>query len=172
MQKWKNQLIFLGCVLVVTGCGKDNNSSIEASSSPRISALEVSKPKFDRTNSIAGIDADNNGVRDDIDAYINTQYQVASQKNAALQMARVIQKELLVSKTDESAIKLVLLAEDRAVNCIYLKFDRNGPLKPAAVVGNIEYLTSNTKERKLAYLAFSKAADGTTSSIPDGDTCD
>ena len=169
MQKWKSQLTWLVCAFVLTACGGSNSSSDQ-----RIAALEASGSitKLDRTNSIAGIDADNNGVRDDIDAYINTQYLVASQKNAALQMARVIQKELLVSKTDEAAIKLVLLAQSRAVRCVYLKFDRKGPLKPAAVVGTIESVTANTKARLSAYLAFSKAADGTTSSIPDGDTCD
>ena len=165
MQKWKNQLVFLGCVLIVTGCGKGNNSSIDAS-------LEASTPKIGSMDSIAGIDTNNNGVRDDVDAFINTEYLVASQKAAALQLARVIQRELMVSKTDEAAIKLVSLAQSRAVKCIYLKFDSNSPIKPAAVVGNIEYLTANTKERKSAYLSFSKAVDGTTSTIPDGDTCD
>lgn len=127
---------------------------------------------LDRTNGIAGVDADKNGVRDDVDAYISTRYSAAPQKAAALQVARTIQKELLVSKTDKPAIKLLTLAEDRAVNCVYSKFDRNSSIKPGAVVQDIESVTTNTEERLLAYLAFSKAADGTTGTIPEGDTCE
>ena len=181
MKKWKSGLICLGCILVLTACGGGDSSGSPAASSPaasspaqRIAALEVSGsiPRLDRTNSIAGPDADNNGVRDDVDAYISTRYLAAPQKAAALQVARTIQKELLVSKTDKPAIKLLTLAEDRAVNCVYSNFDRNGPIKPAAVVQDIESVTTNTQERLLAYLAFSKAADGTTGTIPEGETCE
>ena len=68
MQKWKNQLVFLGCVLVITGCGKGNNSRMDAS-------FEASTPNIRSMNSISGIDANNNGVRDDVDTYLKTKYQ-------------------------------------------------------------------------------------------------
>ena len=36
----------------------------------------------------------------------------------------------------------------------------------------LEGVTTNTKARLLAYLAYNKALDGTSSSLPVGDTCE
>lgn len=181
---WKNQVLLLGCAVALTACGggSSGSSGATAASPPqqqtpaeRIALLEKSGaiPTLDRTNSIAGPDANTNGVRDDVEAYINAQYPAAAQKAAALQVGRTIQNELLVDKTNQSALKALAIAEDRAVNCVYSKFDGTGSSKkPSVVVGEIESVTTNTKERLLAYLAFSKALNGTTGTIPAGDTCE
>ena len=143
--------MFLGCALALTACGGGGDSS---------------------SSDIAGPDANNNGVRDDVEAYINTRYLVAPQKAAVLQLARSFQKQLLVNKTDKPAVKLSLLAGAYAVHCVYSKFDGNSPFQPSAVVEEIESVTTNTKARLLAYRAFSKAADGTTLTIPERDSCE
>lgn len=158
MKKWKSQLLWLGCALILTACGNVNKSDVPAASS--------------LAQRIAGLDADNNGVRDDIDAYINTRYSDVSQRAAALQTARAIQQDLLVDKTDKPAVKLAALAETRAVHCLFSKFHGPGPLQPSAVSSAIESMTANTKERLSAYLAFSKALNGTTAQLPTEDTCD
>lgn len=37
---------------------------------------------------------------------------------------------------------------------------------------DLEAMTTNTKKRLLAYLAYNKARSGTVSTMPKGDTCD
>ena len=175
-EKFKSQLIFLGCILVLTACDGGSGYSPPSAQSPahRTTALEKGEaiPKFDRTDDLAGPDLNRNGVRDDVDSYINKRYLSAPQRAAALQVARNIQKQLLVSKTDKPALRLVSLALSRAVHCLFSKFEGDAQFNTNVVAQEIESMTANTKARLLAYLAFSKAADGTTSTIPEGDTCD
>lgn len=169
------QSILMGCVTALTACGGGSTSSTPPQTpAQRITALETAGiiPKLDRTNVIAGTDANNNGVRDDVETYVNAKYPAAAQKAAALQVARTIQSQLLVDKADKTAMAALAIAEERAVNCVYSKFDGSGTSKPGVVIDELEAVTANTKERLVAYLAFSKAMDGSTGTIPEGDTCE
>lgn len=70
----------------------------------QIKALEDSGklPKLDRSTSIAGLDVNNNGIRDDIDAWIAALPITGVQKKAAEQSAKVRQAELLVDLTNKA----------------------------------------------------------------------
>lgn len=120
-----------------------------------------------------GPDINNNGIRDDIETYIATNYTSTTQRTAAEQFARVMQAAMLVDKADIAAAKAIALQGSKAVNCIYSRFDGNaGSKQPSAVVEELKSVSTNTKARLLAYLAYSKALDGTAGSIPEGDTCE
>ncbi len=141
----------------------------------RIQSLEDqgALPKLERSTDVQGPDINNNSIRDDIETYIATNYTSTTQRTAAEQFARVMQAAMLVDKADIAAAKAIALQGSKAVNCIYSRFDGNaGSKQPAAVVEELKSVSTNTKARLLAYLAYSKALDGTAGSIPEGDTCE
>lgn len=169
-----------GLFFVLSACsGGDASNSAPPTSTAitpaaNLQALQVAGdiPTLDRSASISGSDANNNGVRDDVDAFITRSYPAPGQQAAALQYAKGIQLAITIDKSNSQAVKSVDQKESRAIKCIFSRFRGANDIHPSAVVSEIEAITSNTKDRLKAYLAYSKAMDGTTSAIPDGDTCE
>ena len=147
------------------------NSSLPVT--PLSSKDEKAIPYLDRTPTLSGVDANANGVRDDIDKYIASKYTIPAQAKAATQLARSMQSSILVDKTDASAVKAVALSIDRSVNCLHDRFtNTSGELAASAVLHILQSLTANTKTRLIAYLQFSSAMNGTVGTLPEGDTCE
>lgn len=145
--------------------------------SSRIAALERTGaiPVLERTQTLAGVDANGNQVRDDVEAYVTTKYAgaTAEQRAAVLQAARAMQAALLIDPSDNAAAKAANRKIVYAVHCIYARFDGTGGSTPAArVAQEIESLVTNTKPRLMAYLALNKALDGTSWAMPEGDSCE
>lgn len=167
--------IALAISLMIMGCNdsSDSNSTTELSPEEQIQKLEQSGelPKLDRSTDIAGPDLNDNGIRDDIEAYLELRY-TGDQLNASLQAAKSAQNMLLVDKTDDIAVKETIIALSRAQNCLFLSFSgEDGATQGASVSEEIEAITTNTKERLLEYMAFAEALDGKTWTLPTGDTC-
>lgn len=163
---------------VLTGCAGENDISLvlgtEKAPKERLAALASSDamPKLNHGDTIAGTDANENGVRDDVEEFITSNYISSIQRAAVMQTAKAMQKALTVDKTDLSAVKLVDREISSGINCIYSAFNgANDSKQPAQVIQEIESITANTKQRLLAYLQFNKALDGTTTALPEGDTC-
>ena len=85
------QLSALILLASLAACGGGGVASSGAALTPQeqIAQLEASGslPSLDRTDSISGIDANANGVRDDIEQYIEKKYAEPSQRAAAMQTA-------------------------------------------------------------------------------------
>jgi hypothetical protein len=156
-------------VFILIGCGSD--SSVSSSSGSSNNKLPTN---LDRTDSLTGIDENQNGIRDDIEKYIVENYPDEGQKKALFQFARTMQESLLVDVSDMIAVKKVDIRDTRALHCIFLKFKSKdvSDQNPSIAWKKIRSLTTNTKIRLKAYLAFNKALDGTASSLPEGDTCE
>ncbi|MDR1460230.1 MAG: hypothetical protein LBI78_01095 [Campylobacteraceae bacterium] len=151
-------------VFLLTGCGSDNASD-------KTSKGEL--PKLDRSSDIAGPDENQNGIRDDIEAYIVENYPDEKHKKALFQYAKVKQASLLVDAADRLAAKKIGTQNSRALHCIFLRFDtKKGTENPDIVSDKIFSMTTNTKARLKAYLAYNKALDGTAWTLPEGDTCE
>ncbi len=175
-------LLTVTLLAALAGCGGGGGGSTDSSpTTPRtakesLQALETAGdiPALERSASVAGTDANADGVRDDVEAYIRTQYASASapQRTAALQYARGMQAALLVDPADGTAVKAVKRQLSRANHCLYARFDSSSAVQPAAVGAQLRAVTTNTKARLLAYLAYSKALDGTSWAMPEGDTCE
>ena len=121
---------------------------------------------------LGGIDANTNGVRDDIERHIEKKYTVPAQRKAAMQTARALQQTLLVNTNDVQALDSVSQMGMHAANCRGLIFPGLEGLKEVSHMSDeIEALTTNTKERRRAYLAYNKAVSGTVSQLPKGNTC-
>jgi hypothetical protein len=164
---------------IIVGCGGWDSSGTTANTAKtpkeQIMALEASGeiPKLERGNALVGADINANGVRDDVEAIINSSYPSSIQRAAAMQTAKAMQNALTVDKADSLAVKAADREISRGINCVYSNFDgANGSKQPAQVVQELEAITTNTKQRLLAYLQFNKALDGTSSALPEGDTCE
>lgn len=164
-------------VSVLSGCGGGSSNGTDTAKTPKeqVAALESSGaiPHLERGIELTGMDTNANGIRDDIDSIITSKYTLSTQRDAAMQTAKAMQNALTVDKTDIAAVKVIDREISKAINCIYSTFDGEvGLNQPARVVQELESITANTKQRLLAYLQFNKALDGTSSALPEGDTCE
>jgi|GEM_PF-1364994 len=125
--------------------------------------------KLDRASTLTGIDANNNGIRDDIEAYIDNNY-IPEIRPAVRQFAKSMQKTLLVPPGDREAAREVSDEESRGLICISLmneKLERLGKTEDDysygyKIMDDIESITTNTEKRLRAYLNYAKLLDGTT----------
>ena len=138
----------------------------------QITALERSGayPALDRSTDIGGPDANKNGVRDDIEAWINSLKVNDAQRKALMQEARALQKSLVVDLTSKSALQLSgdqLMAAGR---CGSIQFSEYTDFSKLA--GKIEAMTANTRERVDRYLQYNAASSGSVDKLPNGNTCE
>ncbi|CAH6886412.1 hypothetical protein VCHA50P415_30231 [Vibrio chagasii] len=144
-----------------------------ASGSEEELELPETLPNLEREPTLVGVDNDDNGIRDDIERYIDNNYLELDQKQAVEQYVKALQQTLIIDLTDINAVKSANRKLSEADHCIYSRFDgSNNSKQPAQVSQELESITTNTKERLLAYLAFARALNGTSWSIPKGDTCE
>lgn len=163
--------------MTLTGCGDGGDTRSAASAlTPQeaMARLEASGeiPVLERGASLGGIDDNHNGVRDDIERYIESRYAVSAERDAAMQLAGALQQMLLVDKSDAIAMQATLDASTRAMDCIFDTFVQpDGFLRGSQLSTELEAITSNTKERLKAYLAFNRAASGSVSGSFKGQGC-
>ena len=165
-------------LVLMTGCGGGGDAGHAASArtpQEEVTRLESSGdlPMLERGPTLGGIDANSNGVRDDIERHIEKKYTEPAQRKAAMQMARALQQMLMVNKGDMVALDAVSEEGSRAIVCAKSAFSHPGGLiERSRMSAELESMTTNTKARLLAYLAYNKARSGTASTMPQGDTCD
>lgn len=128
----------------------------------------------DRSEDLAGSDADGNGIRDDIDHLIASQFSARPDiRAAAEQKARALRQMLLATTREEALAAGRQIA--RASSCVYriLPFEQPGavPVRDA-MSREIESLTANTRTRLRQYLAANRLAGGGYFSQPPEPVCD
>jgi hypothetical protein len=138
----------------------------------QIAALERSGayPTLDRSADIAGPDANNNGVRDDIEAWIGSQPLNDAQKKALMQDARATQRTLLVDLTDKAALQKAGEGFGASFNCGMTQFAEYSDFSKLA--GKIEAMTANTRQRAERYMKYNAARSGSSTTSPNGNTCE
>ncbi len=162
-------------VVALAGCGPGPGAHVALGEAiPNAAAPSQghgSVPTLDTSTDIAGPDADRNGVRDDIDAWIAAQPVVPAQKSALVQTARALQAKLLVDPGDRAALQRVGEMGAAAVNCRSIVF--KPAWEPVATYGRrIEAMTANTRERARRYMDYIRARSGSATELPSGNTCD
>jgi hypothetical protein len=163
-------------VFLLTGCGGDSKSSDDKTLKEQIAALEDEGklPKLDRSADIAGPDENQNGIRDDIEAYIIQHYPDELQKKALFQYAKTTRNKLLVDTSDMIAVKKANIEGGKSLHCVFLRFKSRdtSDQNPSIASNKVFAITTNTKARLQAYLKFNHALDGTSWKLPEGDTCE
>jgi hypothetical protein len=151
------------------GTGPGTSTVAELSLKEQITKLEDSGalPKLDRSTSIAGPDVNNDGVRDDIEAYIAALQLTEVQKKAAMQKAKSLQMTLTVDLTDKVAVQKVGDALAASTNCLGASIADFSSMSE-----KIEGMTANTKERAKQYIKFNAASSGSVTSSPPNNFCE
>ncbi|RZI43935.1 hypothetical protein EGT07_00425 [Herbaspirillum sp. HC18] len=165
------------CALVACSGGGSSNTSTSTHAGGTSSSTAANSRIIDNedlTPGLKGIDADNNGIRDDIDRLIAKKYAATpAMKKAAQQEARALQKNMEATTRKEA-----LAAGDeimRAGACVDKVFphatsqDEKFWLQMSK---EIEALTANTKERFTAYWKAESLKSGAVFSQPDEPVCD
>lgn len=116
-------------------------------------------PKKDKSDSLLGVDKNNNGVRDDVDQYIHNRMQSPEQIQSALMLARAIQEPLLIFNTSTSKEEVITRRNARSED-IERVLDQTStviyPLEHYKLFRTIQGLTYNTSLRRKANYAFSQ----------------
>lgn len=149
-------------------------TSSSTSLEQRLAELEAQGklPVLDRSNNLTGPDTNGDGIRDDIEAYINSRPITDVQKRAERQFAKALQAKLTVDLRDATALTVTSDASTRAINCLYDSFKLDNPTPPGEAFYDILKFTYNTKSRMTAYLRYNDTQNGSTSTIPEGNTCE
>ena len=169
-------------VLLLGGCGGGKTPKTPEPPPPppptpqeKVSQLEASGtlPRLDRGPTLAGMDANGDGVRDDIASHIFRKYTDPAQRKAAMQAARALQSPLLVDKGKVAAMEAAMQATAKAVDCIFDTVgDGDGFAFGTEISDEIVAMTTNTKDRLKSYLAFNKAASGSVTGSFKGRGCE
>lgn len=132
-------------------------------------ALAMGLPSLDRSASILGPDANANGIRDDIEAWIAARNdRTAEQKAAMMWYAKSLQAEMAAPRTPEAALGAVI-AKTRAAECLSTRFSSFDDYVNTAQL--IRDYTRNTPERVREFMALDRLLGGQSWSLPNGDTC-
>lgn len=185
--------VILAMFLAACGGGRTSSPSAPAATEPaprpsepsmkdQIDELEQQGvlPELDRSTDIAGPDADGNGIRDDIDAYIAALPVSEPVKRAARQVARVQQKSLLLDLKDKPVLMALSDASMESTACmsstilngVSPELESRMLREGHAIIFKIEAITANTPERAERYLAYMGALHGTTTTYPTGKVCE
>lgn len=168
----------LSLSLAACGGGDDSGDSGGGKTPPEdntpaasIEALERdgSLPALDRSASLAGVDADGNGVRDDIQAWVAQLPASDSQQQALLQLAAANQQALLVDVADEPALRQVVARQMAGVKCVVRR--EADVLNGQNIVTGMRDRTANTEVRARAYMRYMEAVNGYVMKSPDGNGC-
>lgn len=108
-------------------------------------------PGNDGKATLAGIDSDNDGVRDDIERYIWLTYPHSQKTRLALTSDAIAMQAALLSRGDPALASGASDALGRAAYCLWYIYD--GPAS-FPVSNNVEALYLNTSERSRAYKAY------------------
>lgn len=171
-------LLYLPLVLAITACSSDDSANSDTSADePATTVQELENsgavPKLARSADLGGTDADNNGIRDDVDDYISDQFSESSQISAANQAARANQAVLGTDLLTPTAVRQTSQKISRATACLYEVFGASASgVEPAEISRDLEAITFNTASRLEKYMEFNKALDGASWSLPEGSSCE
>lgn len=126
----------------------------------------------DKTNTVLGKDLNKDGIRDDVENYINKTYSKTNQNQAAKQLARSIQRYLTVNTKNREQAKLASQYNMRAITCAYDYFPMGDTPKGTNLASDIYVITVNTYQRSYAMDLMDNALDGSVTTLPEKDYCD
>jgi hypothetical protein len=125
-------------------------------------------PPLDESPGFMEPDTNGNGVRDDIEAWINSLPHSAEQKTALMQFAAAQQKTLSSTGSVAEAQAANVVAR-KATGCLRKRFTLD---ETASVAGRIESYTANTLERAMSYTKHIDLLHNTGFALERGDTCE
>ncbi|CAH7209524.1 Chromosome partitioning protein ParA [Vibrio chagasii] len=189
----KNGLVCTLAVMLIVGCKESNEPNAAVVEQPSvISHIEKTpelvaelkaqetiddqlrllyerfEPMLDRSDSLTGTDANNDGIRDDIEAFIDALEVPEPVRKALKQNAHYTQENLyhdFSQNTDANIKKALDISSqyDKVLACEeFVGIDIDDGINTS---NTITALTYNTKARTMAYLAYNHLQDGSVSTL-------
>ncbi len=127
---------------------------------------------LDYSGSIAGTDANNDGLRDDVADFIQTLPDSAVQKNALRQVSTAIRAAMLLGSTGDRKTKGLREASwniGRATKCLWQRYGGGSTANNHLKL--IRQATANTQRRFDSYMKFSALTSGYALPSPQGKVC-
>ena len=145
---------------VVSGRGSSAPVKTEPKRIAVIDVYPLADPGEAGKATLSGIDADNNGVRDDIQIYAGEKYPASRVARAALQQAAIVYQEALETVSDllSSEEKIAAIASEqlKAADCLSYVLGDDAGAENAALIGHV----LNTPGRNAASVEFNKFFGG------------
>ena len=126
-------------------------------------------PVLDTSSTIAGVDENDDGLRDDVANYIQSLTITTSQKEELVNAAKNIQAALLVDTTNDLLVSAIGEQSALSAVCIALSFDK--AIDAHRYLAKLEALMANTPARVIQYDAYNAARHGSVTRLPDFSAC-
>ncbi|CAH6984693.1 Chromosome partitioning protein ParA [Vibrio chagasii] len=187
----KNGLVCTLAVMLIAGCKESNEPNATAVEQPSVISHIEKTPELiaelkaqptiddqlrllyerfesmlDRSDSLTGVDENKDGIRDDIEAFIDALEVTEPVRKALKQNAHYTQENLyhdFSQKTDANIKKALYISDkyDKVIACKeFVGIDVDDRINTS---NTITALTYNTKARTMAYLAYNHLQDGSVS---------
>ncbi|WP_135442831.1 chromosome partitioning protein ParA [Vibrio tasmaniensis] len=187
----KNGLVCTLAVMLIAGCKESNEPNVTVVEQPSVISHIEKTPELiaelkaqptiddqlrllyerfesmlDRSDSLTGTDANNDGIRDDIEAFIDALEVTEPVRKALKQNARYTQENLYhdFSQKTHANIKKALEISykyDEVLACEeFVGIDIDDGINTSNTITSLTY---NTKARTMAYLAYNHLQDGSVS---------
>jgi predicted small lipoprotein YifL len=121
-------------------------------------------PPLDESPGLMGPDTNGNGVRDDIEVWIESLPYSADQKKALVQFASAEQQSL-THAGDPAKAKVAAKPINLAITCVMSRFEYE---KASSLISKISSYTANTLERATEYAKFQDLMSGSSIGEPEG----
>lgn len=186
----KNWLVCTLSVILTVGCNESNESTAEQlivisniEKTPELVAelkaqetidgqlrllYDRFEPLLDRSESLTGTDANKDGIRDDIEAFIDALEVTEPVRKALKQEARQAQESLYhdwSEKTDANIRRALRIADKYNKVLACKEFVGIGIDDSISTANTIDALTYNTKARTMTYLTYNHLLDGSVSTL-------
>ena len=167
----KKTVISLSClIMLLMGCSSPLNPSVQ-NSLKEVRASNFLKNE-DKTKTIGGVDANNNGVRDDIEGYIKLKYGNNPEfVSVYMQYAQELRRELTLASDEREVYRRASHEVSRKMVCAAEIDYKVEPEKMYQDTMIIYALSVNTKQRKAESNRISSLVSGMVFTLPTEEHC-
>lgn len=150
-------LLLIGAACGLTGCVGEGGGTNSSAGGDVAKGLPPDPGEAGKAT-LAGIDSDNDGVRDDVQRYIALTYPDSEKTRAALtQFAKNMQQAVLEANDKKASLRNIN-EQGRVLGCLIFIV---GDIHVASqILKNLESEVMNTVERRTAYDLFNDQLDG------------
>ncbi len=176
----KRMIPIVGCMCWLVACSSSHDAPAASTPPPSTPAPSAAVnqlqadvasgvlPTLDLSASLAGTDADHNGIRDDIDALIAKQTDPPVQRAALSQLAQSIQATLGIDPGTAGSAATAASGLRKAIACLFSQYD--GPTA-AGRFHWMQEVSINTMARLQAYDRFNIAMNNSATPMATGTVC-
>lgn len=169
----KNKYGWLFLLALLVGCSNESPQGVSSAGKVAevLAGMEAKGelPVLDRSATLAGVDADKNGIRDDIDKLIVAQHKGVEETKAMQQLARANQYALTAGIKTKAEARASADRVGKGIDCVFYRSGSDA----AKLVDLINDSAINTRARKLEEDRIDQMLSGMVfGSLPWSEACE